>query len=594
MAVIPCKVAWVFRAVFVVVAVSLFLFGTTASLLVAWLGLAAVATGADDFLELDGRNGFHDSPGIPRDAVEKLKEVQGTKTARLKCIAFTPDGDWVVLFDDSGFCASNTNLPAVKKLTELRNEHPSDFKCVAFAPSGGWAVLWGQCGSWTEGRIPEDARNKIAEIGSSGGTLRSIAFSPNGGWILLCGKTGVFYGGIPQDLVKVLENAIRDDLSVRCVAFAPTGDWICLTNGGWWTSNIDMPASKLMDANAKRGPSPKWLAFLPEDAGKGPCWLETKPSQTIVATLTTEIAHPDAKVDEWYLYAPQVPNLPSQQAVKTTFVPKGIIVREGSPLKRPVILARITDGRKEVHTVLTIQATLMSRRLRALTPGQKAPEVPELSPESFKNQTCSTMTLDFTSKPFQAWMTGAGMKRHNGETDMAFARRVFAYIKHHFRYQWPTPEHTASRTCVEGKSDCGGLSAVFASTMRANRVPARLLAGRWAKSQKPGDRIGVYGQWHVKAEFFARGVGWVPVDASGAVGDTRGGDFVFFGNDPGDAITMASGQDLLLDSFVSGKQNISVFQGITYWWRGSGEDKSHRFDDLWTVRKEKMPDVGQE
>ena len=50
-----------------------------------------------------------------------------------------------------------------------------------------------------------------------------------------------------------------------------------------------------------------------------------------MATLTTEIAHPGAKVDEWYLYAPLVPDLPSQQSVKTTFVPEGV-VREKSPL----------------------------------------------------------------------------------------------------------------------------------------------------------------------------------------------------------------------------------------------------------------------
>ncbi len=264
------------------------------------------------------------------------------------------------------------------------------------------------------------------------------------------------------------------------------------------------------------------------------------------------------------------------------------MVREKSPLARPVILTRITDGRKVVRTLLTIQATLMSRRLRALARGEKAPEVPDLSLETFKNHTCPTVTLDFTSRRFQEWMTEVALKRHKGETDMAFARRAFACIKHHFRYQWPTPQHTASQVCAAGRSDCGGLSAVFASTMRANGVPARLLGGRWAASQKPGDRNGDYGQWHVKSEFFAHGVGWVPVDASGAVGDSRGGDFAFFGNDPGDFIAMANGQDFLLDSFISGKQNTPLFQGIVHWWRGSGADKNYRFDELWTVRKEPL------
>jgi len=546
------------------------------------------AVQASDFFVLDGFNGFYGSSGVPHDALEKLKEEQDAKTTELKCIAFTPDGDWVVLIGGNGVSTSNANLSAVKKMTEQREEPRSDLKCIAFAPSGGSVVLWGRNGSWIEGKIPAGLWKKIAEVRDYDGALRSIALAPNGGWVLLCNETGIFYEDIPQDLVNVLDDALKSRLAVRCVAFAPNGDWICLTNRGWWTSNQSMPASKLIAAGMKRGALAKWVAFVPDSPGKGPWWLETKPSQTVVATLTIDCAHPNARVDEWYIYAPQLPNLPGQQAVKTTFIPKGIVVREESPLKRPVILTRINDGRREVRAVLTVQATLMSRRLRELPPGEKAPAIADLSGEAIKNNIRPTATLDFTSKPFQTWMTGAGLRRNKSETDMAFARRTFAFIKHHFHYQLPALQHTASETCAAGKSDCGGLSAVFASTMRANRVPARLLGGRWAVSQKLGDRTGNYHQWHVKAEFFAQGVGWVPVDVSGAVSDDRGGDFAYFGNDPGDFIAMANGQDFLLDSFISGKQNIPVFQGIAYWWRGIGADTNSRFDDFWTVRRQKV------
>ena len=77
---------------------------------------------------------------------------------------------------------------------------------------------------------------------------------------------------------------------------------------------------------------------------------------------------------------------------------------------------------------------------------------------------------------------------------------------------------------------------------------------------------------HVKAEFFAHGIGWVPVNAAGAVGDTAGGDFAFFGNDPGDFIAMANDGDLVLDSFHWGKQNYGVIQGLVYWWLGVGTE----------------------
>jgi hypothetical protein len=60
-------------------------------------------------------------------------------------------------------------------------------------------------------------------------------------------------------------------------------------------------------------------------------------------------------------------------------------------------------------------------------------------------------------------------------------------------------------------------------------------------------------------------------------------------DDPGDFIAFAAGQDFVLDSFVSGKQNMGVLQGMVYWWRGSGADRNNRFTDLWTVRKQKSP-----
>jgi hypothetical protein len=299
----------------------------------------------------------------------------------------------------------------------------------------------------------------------------------------------------------------------------------------------------------------------------------------VVATLTTDAAHPDAKVDEWMLYAPQVPNLPCQKDVKTTFAPAGTVVHEESPLKRPLILTRIADGRKDIHAVLTIEATLMSRQLIRVVPGETTPPVKDLSPETVMNLTRPSKGMDFDSKAFQGWVNRSGLKRKEGESDMAFAHRGFAYIKHHFTYQWPTPNHTPTETCTGGCSDCGGLSATFVSLMRANGVPARLLGGRWAVSQDGADI-----RSHVKAEFFAQGVGWAPVDMSAGVGDTNGAEFAHFGHDGGDFIAFANAEDCVMDSF-DGKATIGLFQGIACWWHGSGPDKNSSFKEMWTVQK---------
>ena len=184
-------------------------------------------------------------------------------------------------------------------------------------------------------------------------------------------------------------------------------------------------------------------------------------------------------------------------------------------------------------------------------------------------------------------MAEVGLKRHKGETDMAFARRAFAFIKHHFHINGHAAAHgLAGLRCGQ----VGLRRPVVGFARRCGPTESR--PGCWAAAGRPrksrASATSDYGQWHVKSEFFAHGVGWVPVDVSGAVGDSRGGDFVLFGNDRGDFIAMAAGQDLLLDSFVSGKQNTPLFQGVVYWWRGSGADRNYRFDELWTVRKEPL------
>ena len=270
--------------------------------------------------------------------------------------------------------------------------------------------------------------------------------------------------------------------------------------------------------------------------------------------------------------------------MRTTFRPDGEIVKEGSVLKRPFYRARIDAGTKEQQAVLTIEATLCSRRLRPLAAGQEGPRVPGLPPEEVQWYTRSSRTLDTDSKVLNAWVERSDLKRKDGESDLAYARRVFVYIKHHLGYQFPTQNHSASAVCAAGKSDCGGLAGLFAATLRGAGVPARLIAGRWAESQQ-GDDLKI----HARAEFFAQGIGWVPVDLSQAVEDRAGDDFRFFGNDPGDFIVMTLDVDFALDPLGLGGRNLSVVQGISRWGQGGGGYRGSRSEGEWTVTKSPLP-----
>jgi hypothetical protein len=490
-----------------------------------------------------------------------------------------------LLFSRNGLWTNSISLPVVKKLEGLWHEPWPEFKCVAFTPGCAVAALWGKNSFWVDGTVPAEALHKLEEVAARGGTLRSLAFGPKGGWVVAFDRADAAYGGLPPALARVLGEAARAQNSVRCVAFTSSGDWICLAEKDWWTSNPDLAASRAVAEQVKAGQMPKWVAFAPVDDGEGPYRLEIKPAQKIHATLTTDIGIPGAKVAEWYLYVSKVPNLPGQTNVTSTFEPGGSVVWETSALHRPLFLSRIADGSTSVHSVWTIDATLMSRRLLPLQSGEAPPAAPPLPPEQRKAFTAESPTLNYSSPKIQQWLMAGNLWRREPETPMAFAHRAYAYIKHHFTYEFPTPLHSAAQTCEAGKSDCGGLSALFVATMRANGIPARLTPGRWASSQTDAPEIDPK-RFHVKSEFFAPSVGWVPVDMSSAVTDQEGSDFRWFGNEAGNFLTMAEGEDMTVDSFIAGPKNVSIFQGVNYWWRGRGDQKTASYVDIWTVKKE--------
>jgi hypothetical protein len=551
--------------------------------LAAWLLLSPATFASGEWFILTDKTGWATSD-VRHPVAKTLKEWAG-KNVELKSVAFTPGGDWVVLVGQNGVYTSNVDLPAVKKLVELQKGNT--LNCVAFSPGGGWVLYWGQNGNWTIGDTPEDAFKKTTSIAKDNGRFRSIAFAPGGGWVILFDDAGIWYSGVPGDLAKLLDQHAKKRVPVRCVSFTSAGDWFCLAEDGWWTSDVNLPAAKELSRLAAARRSLRWIAFAPEDPSKLRYFLDIKPAYQIKATLTTDIAHPNAKVDNWYFYAPDVPNLPGQRNVKTTFNLKNRVVHEASPLKRPLLFAQIDDGRKQVHLVVTIDATLMSRHLRPLAGGATPPMVKDLTPVQIEHFTRSTPTLDLGSAPLRQWINSGGLTRKENESEIAFATRVLASLRRRCSYEWPTPADTVAKVCTSGKSDCGGLSTLFMAVMRTNGIPARAIGGRWAYSQKPGKKDD--GQWHVKSEFFARGVGWVPVDSSAAVTDKSSNDFSHIGNENGDFLAMANDLDLSVDSVISGRQNVSVIQGITYWWRGSGGDQGNRYEDFWTVQKEKAP-----
>lgn len=172
---------------------------------------------------------------------------------------------------------------------------------------------------------------------------------------------------------------------------------------------------------------------------------------------------------------------------------------------------------------------------------------------------------------------------------MDFARRVFRAVTQGWKYDYqPGQDRQVSKlTAVKG-TDCGGMCLLFTAALRANDIPARLLAGRWAESSRPGEAVGgvAYHQAHVKAEFFAAGVGWVPVDPASAVLHDQSKEGVrYFGNDAGDFLTLHIDSDLLVDTHHFGKKTLPWLQGIAFWVAGGGTFDKPVTTEKWEVRK---------
>ncbi len=320
--------------------------------------------------------------------------------------------------------------------------------------------------------------------------------------------------------------------------------------------------------------------------------LSVESVSRVVATLTRDVSYPNLQGNDWTIFAPAAPELPGQIKAETTLDPPGKPVREKSDMKRSLVMARVrADKQHPVNSMrieLRYEATLRSRKLRKGSPHK----VPDLSPEDRRTYLGDGGFFDFDQPDFHEWVQKQGLERGPREGEIHFARRVFLALKAGMQYDAPLKkDFHATAVCKSGRADCGGLSVLFASILRANEIPARTLWGRWAKSSVPGKMWfdHPYYQTHVKAEFFARGVGWVPVDVSSAILHDRSPQGLrFFGNDPGDFVTFHIDGNLQVDTLLFGVKPLGSLQTTRWWIRGAGNLKEEKVTESWNVTRTKL------
>ncbi len=276
--------------------------------------------------------------------------------------------------------------------------------------------------------------------------------------------------------------------------------------------------------------------------------------------------------------------LSGQQDIHAQMNHDGHLDTEKSPFRRAVLTARVSareaDEPQGVTVAVTTEATLYRRKL---APGAPTEKVAPLDEEERRLALAKTPTEDFTAPAFLAWLQRTRLVRNANEADIDFAERAFLTIKHasSYLYTGPFQVRQASKVCGNLNTDCGGFSVLLVSTLRANRIPAHALCGRWAKSAGNKDLLM---QMHVKSEFWAEGVGWVPCDLSTAVQlDREGNTLRYFGEDPGDHLVQHTDTDLRFDTVYFGEQVQAFLQRAAYWVRGIGVSASGQERETWQV-----------
>eukprot|EP01117_Protostelium_nocturnum_P009342 TRINITY_DN3340_c0_g1_i2.p1 TRINITY_DN3340_c0_g1~~TRINITY_DN3340_c0_g1_i2.p1 ORF type:complete len:840 (-),score=265.46 TRINITY_DN3340_c0_g1_i2:21-2540(-) len=241
--------------------------------------------------------------------------------------------------------------------------------------------------------------------------------------------------------------------------------------------------------------------------------------------------------------------------------------REDLPQYGVLVLWPMAGHRQSVFTI-EYKIAMRPTNLSPLYEGETFVVCPPLSQAESAALTAPTRSLDFGGAIFSNWLSQNGLYFYEGETIISFAMRAYQHISLNFNYLFPSADKL-SEIVLKGSGDCGGLNKVFVGIMRANRIPARLLYGRHAKSVDPRETVtwgtegnitdsGIpYSQTHVQSQFYVENVGWIPVDATFCVQNKNPSwnpelpsSLLFgFGSDRGTFITFSS--MLVVDSNVN-------------------------------------------
>jgi len=151
----------------------------------------------------------------------------------------------------------------------------------------------------------------------------------------------------------------------------------------------------------------------------------------------------------------------------------------------------------------------------------------------------------------RSWATEVVEAAH-AKTDLEKARAIYKHVVATVKYDktgkgWGRGD--IYYACENRRGNCTDFHAIFIGYARALGIPARFAIGFPVPAERGSGQIAGYHCW---AEFYARGLGWVPIDASEASKDPSRREY-FFGAHDENRVEFTRGRDLVLSPAQSGE-----------------------------------------
>lgn len=251
----------------------------------------------------------------------------------------------------------------------------------------------------------------------------------------------------------------------------------------------------------------------------GPLHMETTKANSVVITEEHTMAAPNIWMITWGVGFGTCPSDEGQtlddleiSAYGVRYGVRKIFDQYGSQYW---LLEAPANDRTRTTLTIRFKATLtLNRRILKEGPPEKEPTLPNRS---------SWLRIDEPEDAAvaQKWIQSRGLRRIDGERDVVFAKRVLEHIQKGFRYKFIENGERGVPACVRnGFGACGELNALAVDILRLNGIPARLRQGRNAGTNVAWGPE-TTNSYHVAAEFWGEGIGWIPIEASATGPDSN-------------------------------------------------------------------------